>query len=204
MKKLNLITTILFLGVLLITSCSKKDSKAKSTPSTPASSEDSVTQKGVVYQASGSYTLTKKDETPTTYSYSNATVFYKKNALFENTYYTYINFYSKTTALASSESITFAFLGKELPKTGTYTIGTMGIAMNGITESDKLLSNEVAIQVVGNSWLSKRDNSQKVNITNDKGNVTITFANEINVYSNITGELNGTVKSINVTKTNTK
>ena len=101
--------------------------------------------------------------------------------------------------------ITFVFLGKQFPKTGTYTIGPAGaIAMSGISASDKLLANKVGIMVVGNGKITKRDASVSLNITNDNGKIIIKNNGDINVYDNLTGELEGSCKNINLTRTSKK
>ncbi|HQN37785.1 MAG TPA: hypothetical protein PLY01_08115, partial [Caldisericia bacterium] len=86
-----------------------------------------------------------------------------------------------------------------------YKIGpAQAIAMSGVSASNKLLANEVGIMVVGNGQITKRDASVSVNITNDNGKIVITSTDEIKVYSNVDGDLEGSCKNINLTRTTKK
>ncbi len=207
------ISALALILIVGITSCRKDD---KPTPSstqpsntTPSSTNppvsDSLTSKNLTYEASGSFIYTSAaTSSPKTYTHQYVKAQYKDMShIWSDTYYTYMSFYN-INATAAAEMITFTFLGKEFPKTGTYKLGPIIIANLGISEADKLLSDEVAIQVVGNGQVSKRDASISINVVNDNGKITITSDNEIKVYDNLMGELKGTCKNINFTRTTNK
>lgn len=210
MKAFKLLSITVLGTILLISSCKKDDSNNPSVPSnnstnTNTNTTDSVTEKNIGYKASGSFIYTDEaTSTPKTYTHPYVKVQYKDvSHIWSNTYYTYLTFYN-TNSTAAAEMLTFVFLGKDFPKTGTYKIGPNIIASQGIKDTDKLLADEIGILAVGNSHVTKRDASMTLKVVNDKGKITITSDEEIKVYSNITGNLEGTCKSINFTRTTEK
>ena len=174
-------------------------------PDNHTNDADSVSSESVTYEATGRFIFTSTDtSTPKSFSHQYVKIQYKDvSNIWTNTYYTYLTFYN-TNRTAAAEMLTFVFLGKELPKTGTYKIGPNIISMNGISETDKILPGEVSIQAVGNGQVTKREAEMTVNVVNNNGHITITSNHEINVYNNITGELKGTCKNINLTRTTKK
>ena len=200
MKSIQILSVAAIVTTLFFSACSNDDNivPEENIPTTT----DSVTTENVTYEANGSFIYTDAaTSTPKTYSHQFVKIQYKNvSHVWENTNYTYLTFYN-TNSTAAAEMITFVFLGKEFPKTGTYKIGPQTVAVNGISEADKLLPNEVAILAVGNGNVTKRDATKTINIENNKGKITITSSNEINIYDNIMGELKGTCKNINLTRT---
>lgn len=191
--------------ILLFSSCSKDDNNNPQLPDdNSTNTSDSVTNKNIGYKASGSFIYTDAaTSTPKTYTTPFVKVQYKDEShIWPNTHYTFLTFYN--TNGNAAEMLTFVFLGKDFPKTGTYKVGPSIIGISGITEADKLLSDEVGILAVGNSHVTKRDASMTIKVENDKGKITITSDDEIKVYSNIMGELEGTCKNINFTRTTEK
>lgn len=201
--KINKFFSITVLAVaVLFSSCSKDDD---TNPNNPIIN-DQVTADNITYEASGGFTYTDAaTSTAKSYTHQFVKAQYKDvSHIWQDTHYTYLAFYN-TNATAAAEMITFVFLGKDFPKTGTYKIGTaQAIAMSGVSASDKLLANEVGIMVVGNGQITKRDASVSVNITNDNGKIVITSTDEIKVYSNVDGDLEGSCKNINLTRTTKK
>lgn len=189
------------LSMSFLLSCEKNENNDPDNPNTT----DLVTAENITYEANGSFTYTDAaTSTPKTYTYTHVKAQYKDvSHIWPNTYYTNLSFYS-IKATAAAEMITFIFLGKEFPKTGTYKMGPNGIAITGISETDKLLANEVAIQVVANGNVSKRDDLMSIDLINTNGKITITSSNEIEVYDNLMGNLRGTCKNINITRTTKK
>ncbi len=189
------------LSMSFLLSCEKNENNDPDNPNTT----DLVTAENITYEANGSFTYTDAaTSTPKTYTYTHVKVQYKDvSHIWPNTYYTNLSFYS-IKATAAAEMITFIFLGKEFPKTGTYKMGPNGIAITGISETDKLIANEVAIQVVANGNVSKRDDLMSIDLINTNGKITITSSNEIEVYDNLMGNLRGTCKNINITRTTKK
>lgn len=198
--KINKFFSITVLAVaVLFSSCSKDDD---TNPNNPIIN-DQVTADNITYEASGGFTYTDAaTSTAKSYTHQFVKAQYKDvSHIWQDTHYTYLAFYN-TNATAAAEMITFVFLGKDFPKTGTYKIGpAQAIAMSGVSASDKLLANEVGIMVVGNGQITKRDASVSVNITNDNGKIVITSTDEIKVYSNVDGDLEGSCKNINLTRT---
>ncbi len=201
--KINKFFSITVLAVaVLFSSCSKDDD---TNPNNPIIN-DQVTADNITYEASGGFTYTDAaTSTAKSYTHQFVKAQYKDvSHIWQDTHYTYLAFYN-TNATAAAEMITFVFLGKDFPKTGTYKIGpAQAIAMSGVSASDKLLANEVGIMVVGNGQITKRDASVSVNITNDNGKIVITSTDEIKVYSNVDGDLEGSCKNINLTRTTKK
>lgn len=187
---------------LTLSSCSEV---VNPLPDNQTNDVDSVSSESVTYEATGSFIYTSTDtSTPKSYTHQYVKIHYKDvSHIWKNTYYTYLSFYN-TNSTAAAEMLTFVFLGKELPKTGTYKIGPNIISMNGILETDKILPGEVSILAVGNGQVTKREAEMTVNVVNNNGHITITSNHEINVYNNITGELKGTCKNINLTRTTKK
>ncbi len=201
--KINKFFSITVLAVaVLFSSCSKDDD---TNPNNPIIN-DQVTADNITYEASGGFTYTDAaTSTAKSYTHQFVKAQYKDvSHIWQDTHYTYLAFYN-TNATAAAEMITFVFLGKDFPKTGTYKIGpAQAIAMSGVSASNKLLANEVGIMVVGNGQITKRDASVSVNITNDNGKIVITSTDEIKVYSNVDGDLEGSCKNINLTRTTKK
>lgn len=199
---------IVLLSSTLLLSCSKDDSTNTNdinpTENNPINT-DIVTSENVTYEANGSFTYTDaSSSTPKNRTHQYVKIQYKDvSHLWKDTYYTYLSFYN-TNSTAAAEMITFVFLGKEIPKTGTYKIGPNVISVSGITEADKLLSDEVSVLVVANGQVTKRDTSMTIKVVNNNGNLTITSDNEIKVYDNLMGTLKGTCKDINFTRTTKK
>jgi hypothetical protein len=200
--KIATLALILFAG---IASCNKDDDNTPNDPHNPNPTTDSVTANTIAYEASGGFTFTNTETNTTNgYTHQYVKINYKDQSnLWANTQYTYLSFYNKN-AQAAAEMITFVILGKEMPKTGTYKVGSWPIASAGITEVDKLLPDEMAILVVGNSLVTKRNASMTIQVVNDNGKITITSNNEIEVYDNIGGTLKGKCKDINLTRTTKK
>lgn len=206
--KINLILhSIALTAVLFFAACQKDETKPAENNNPPQNEtpKDSVTAKAVTYEASGSFSYTDSASGETkTYTHTLVKVNYKdQSQLWPNTFYTYISFYN-TNSQAAAQMLTFVVLGKELPKTGTYKIGPMPIASAGIKEEDKLKTGEMAIMAVANGNVSKRNDAITINVVNENGKLTITSSEEINVYDNIMGELEGKCKNINLTKTTKK
>lgn len=205
MKVIQIFKIAVLATVVLFSSCSKdEDTNPNDTGNQVI--DDQLTAENITYEASGGFTYTDA-ATSTAKSYTHLFVkaqYKDVSHIWQDTHYTYLAFYN-TNATAAAEMITFVFLGKQFPKTGTYTIGPAGaIAMSGISDSDKLLANEVGIMVVGNGKITKRDASVSLNITNDNGKIIIKNNGDINVYDNLTGELEGSCKNINLTRTTKK
>lgn len=205
MKVIQIFKIAVLATVVLFSSCSKDEDTNPNETGNPVI-DDQVTAENITYEASGGFTYTDA-ATSTAKSYTHLFVkaqYKDVSHIWQDTHYTYLAFYN-TNATAAAEMITFVFLGKQFPKTGTYTIGPAGaIAMSGISASDKLLVNEVGIMVVGNGKITKRDASVSLNITNDNGKIIIKNNGDINVYDNLTGELEGSCKNINLTRTTKK
>lgn len=189
------------LSMSFLLSCEKNENNIPDDINTT----DLITAENTTYEANGSFTYTDAaTSTPKIYTYTHVKAQYKDvSHIWPNTYYTYLSFYS-IKATAAAEMITFVFLGKEFPKTGTYKIGPNVISSLGISASDKLLADEVSIMVMANGQVTKRDASMTVKVVNDKGKITITSSNEIKVYDNIMGDLEGTCKDINIIRTTKK
>lgn len=201
--KQSLIFSAIFLASSLMVSSCKKGSTS-STPTPTATTADSVSATAVVYEATGSYTQVNSSTSESKLiNPKNVKVFYKDVSYWANTYYTYITFYN-TNSTGASECISFVFLGKELPKTGTYKVGPWVIAKDGVSDDDKLLSNEVAVLTLANSWVSKRDAVKIVKVINDNGKLSISTSDEIEVFDNMYGDSKGKCKDISFTKTTTK
>jgi hypothetical protein len=205
LKTTNMLKTALLAVTVLFASCTKDDDNAPdpNNPSNPTT--DLVTADPITYEASGGFTFTNT-ETNTTIGYTHQFVkinYKDQSNLWANTQYTYLSFYN-TNAQAAAEMITFVILGNEMPKTGTYKVGSWPIASAGITEADKLLPDEMAILVVGNSLVTKRNAAMTIQVANDNGKITITSNNEIEVYDNLMGGLKGKCKDINLTRTTKK
>ncbi|MDD3005325.1 hypothetical protein [Flavobacterium sp.] len=205
MKPIQFLKTATLVLAVLLSSCAKDDDNAPdpNNPSNPTT--DLVTADPITYEASGGFTFTNTEtNTAKEYTHQYVKINYKDQSnLWANTQYTYLSFYN-TNAQAATEMITFVILGKEMPKTGTYKVGSWPIASAGITEADKLLPDEMAILVVGNSLVTKRNTSMTIQVVNDNGKITIKTSNEIEVYDNLTGGLKGKCKDINLTRTTKK
>ncbi len=197
--KIALLSIIFIVG---ISSCNEED-KSPNSPNT--SVIDSVTSTTITYESSGGYTFINTETNAiNNYTHQYVKINYKDQShIWTNTQYTYFSFYN-LSAQAAAEMITFVLLGKDMPKTGTYKLGPWPISSAGITENDKLLSDEMAIMVVGNSLVSKRDATKTINVVNNNGQISITSSNEIEVYSNLMGNLKGKCNNINLTRTTKK
>ena len=201
-----MLKTALLAVTVLFASCKKDNNNTPSNPNNPsAPATDSVTAEAIAYEASGNFTfINTETSTTNTYTHQYVKINYKDQSnLWANTQYTYLSFYNTNTQ-AAAEMITFVILGKEMPKTGTYKVGSWPIASAGITEADKLLPDEMAILVVGNSFVTKRNAAMTIQVVNDNGKITITSNNEIEVYDNLMGGLKGKCKDINLTRTTKK
>lgn len=206
LKTTNMLKTALLAVTVLFASCKKDNNNTPSNPNNPsAPATDSVTAKAIAYEASGNFTfINTETSTTNTYTHQYVKINYEDQShIFANTQYTFLSFYNTNTQ-AAAEMITFVILGKEMPKTGTYKVGSWPIASAGITEADKLLPDEMAILVVGNSLVTKRNAAMTIQVVNDNGKITITSNNEIEVYDNLMGGLKGKCKDINLTRTTKK
>ena len=116
---------------LTLSSCSEV---VNPLPDNQTNDADSVSSESVTYEATGSFIFTSTDTSTTkSFTHQYVKIQYKDvSNIWTNTYYTYLSFYN-TNRTAAAEMLTFVFLGKELPKTGTYKIGPNIISMNGIS-----------------------------------------------------------------------
>lgn len=205
MKASNILFSSALALIVILSSCKKDNDNIPNNPNNPNPTTDSVTASKITYEALGGFTFTKTETNTTNkYTHQYVRINYKDEShIWANTQYTYLSFYN-TNVQAAAEMITFVILGKEMPKTGTYKVGPMPISINGVTEADKLLPDEMAIMVVGNSLVTKRNTSMTIKVVNDNGKITITSNSEIEVYDNLTGGLKGKCKEINLTRTTKK
>lgn len=208
MKNLKTITlnilSIVFLASM--SSCEKEEvNPATNNTNNQNLGSDSVTSKTITYEATGGYSFTNSSSNDTkSYTHNFVKINYKDQShLWANTQYTFLNFYN-TNAQAAAEMITIVILGKEMPKSGTYKIGPWPIASDGISESSKLLSDEMAVMVVANGYVTKRNSAITIQVVNDNGKISIVGNNEFEVFDNITGILKGKCKNINLIRTTKK
>lgn len=199
------IATLALIFFAAITSC-KKDNANPNNPNNPSPpTADSVTANNITYEALGGFTFTNTQTNVTNnYTHKYVSISYKDQShIWANTAYTFLTFFDKISE-AAAQQITFVILGKEMPKTGTYKVGPWIVSTTGITAADKLLPDEMAILVVGNSLVTKRNTSLTIQVVNDNGKITITANNEIPVYDNLMGNLKGKCTNINLTRTTKK
>lgn len=90
--------------------------------------------------------------------------------------------------------VTFSFDGKNYPTIGTYQVAEFA-TVNGQVNPGKVVVN------VGTNFSKSTDN-QSIQVVNNNGEITIT-ASGIKLYSSLTGDYEGSIENINLTKTNT-
>lgn len=183
MKKALYPFLVLFVTLCVCASCGKDADENNNNPN----SADTVSKTKTCYDGSGNVTVTGKDGfTGFTCNYACGS-YSDASHLQAGSNITYLAFADKT---ATGMTLGFYFNGKEWPKSGTYSIGSLGLPT----------STEAYVVFFG--AYSKKTQGNTIQVTNDNGKITIT-SSKIEMFD-IAGNLAFTISDLNVTKTNNK